>query len=147
MKIVIETTVDQDYLTVKEGFNESLFKKLAPPFPPVKLIRFDGSTTGDVVSLELNFILFKQRWTSDIIADDTSEQEFYFIDKGVELPFFLKAWEHKHRIIKDGTGSIIRDEISYKGPFGLMTLLLYPALYLQFLYRKPIYRKIFQSKA
>jgi len=147
MKIVIETTVEQDYLTVKEGFNESLFKKLAPPFPPVKLLRFDGSTTGDVVSLELNFIFFKQRWTSDIVADETTEKEFYFIDKGVELPFFLKAWEHKHRIIKNGEGSIIRDEISYQGPFGLMTLLLYPALYLQFLYRKPIYRKIFRSKA
>jgi ligand-binding SRPBCC domain-containing protein len=146
MKIIIESAVEQDYLQVKEGFNEQLFKKLAPPFPPVKLLRFDGSTTGDVVSLELNFIFFKQRWTSDIIEDQTTDKEFFFVDKGVELPFFLKAWEHKHRIIKNGAGSIIRDEISYQGPFGLLTLLLYPALYLQFLYRKPIYKKIFGLK-
>lgn len=147
MQIIIETNVEQNYLSVKEGFNEQLFKKLAPPFPPVKLLQFDGSKKGDVVSLELNFIFFKQKWTSDIIADETNEQEYYFIDKGVELPFFLKEWEHKHRIINNGQGSIIRDEITYKGPFGLFTVLLYPALYLQFLYRKPIYRKIFSNKS
>lgn len=145
MKINIETQVQQDYLKVKDGFNETLFTKLSPPFPPVKLLRFDGSKTGDLVSLELNFLFFKQKWTSKITDDKTTEQEFYFIDKGVELPFFLKEWQHKHRIINTKEGSIIRDEITYKSGFSLLTLLLYPALYIQFLYRKPIYRKIFKN--
>ncbi|WP_373520410.1 hypothetical protein [Aquiflexum sp.] len=145
MKINIETVVQQDFLKVKEGFNQSLFTKLSPPFPPVKLLRFDGSIKGDFVTLELNFIFFKQKWTSEIVADKTTDQEFYFIDKGVELPFFLKEWQHKHRIIKSGQGSIIRDEITYKSGFSLLTLMLYPALFLQFLYRKPIYKKIFKG--
>lgn len=145
MKINIETQVEQDYLEVKEGFNESLFTKLSPPFPPVKLLRFDGSKKGDFVTLELNFILFKQKWTSEITEDKTTDQEFYFVDKGIELPFFLKKWEHRHRIIKSGNGSIIRDEISYESKGALMTLILYPALFIQFLYRKPIYKKIFQG--
>ncbi|WP_373493562.1 hypothetical protein [Aquiflexum sp.] len=144
MKINIETEVQQDYLKVKDGFNQSLFSKLSPPFPPVKLLRFDGSKKGDLVSLKLNFIFFKQKWTSNITEDKTTDREFYFVDKGVELPFFLKEWQHKHRIIKTGEGSIIRDEITYKSRFSLMTLMLYPALYLQFLYRKPIYKKIFK---
>jgi ligand-binding SRPBCC domain-containing protein len=143
MKLVIETHVEQGFLQVKEGFDESLFTKLSPPFPPVKLLRFDGSATGDLVSLELNFIFFKQKWTSKIIEDQTDEKEFYFIDKGIELPFFLKKWTHKHRIIKDGENSIIRDEIDYQAPFLLLTWLLYPAMLLQFAYRKPIYKKIF----
>jgi ligand-binding SRPBCC domain-containing protein len=147
MNITIETRVAQDYLTVKAGFNESLFTKLSPPFPPVKLLRFDGSATGDLVTLELNFIFFKQKWTSQITDDQTTESEFYFIDQGIELPFFLKKWSHKHRVIKDGDASIIRDEIEFKAPFGLMTALLYPALYLQFLYRKPIYKKIFRKSS
>jgi ligand-binding SRPBCC domain-containing protein len=109
----------------------------------VKLLRFDGSTKGDLVTLELNFIFFKQKWTSEIVADLTDENEFYFIDKGIQLPFFLKKWTHKHRILKDGERSIIRDEIDYEAPFGLLTWLLYPALFLQFTYRKPIYKKIF----
>jgi ligand-binding SRPBCC domain-containing protein len=109
----------------------------------VKLLRFDGSTKGDLVTLELNFIFFKQKWTSEIVADLTDENEFYFIDKGIQLPFFLKKWTHKHRILKDGEKSIIRDEIDYEAPFGLLTWLLYPTLFLQFAYRKPIYKKIF----
>lgn len=145
MKITIETPVEQDYLQVKAGFDQTLFSKLSPPFPPVKLLRFDGSAKGDIVTLELNFIFFKQKWTSEITDDHTNSKEFYFIDEGTELPFFLKFWQHKHRIIKNGSGSIIRDEITYQGPFGMMTLLLYPALYLQFLYRKPIYKKIFKK--
>jgi ligand-binding SRPBCC domain-containing protein len=143
MKITIETPVNQDYLQVKEGFNETLFKKLSPPFPPVKLLRFDGSTKGGLVTLELNFIFFKQKWTSEIMEDQTTDKEFYFIDKGIELPFFLKNWTHKHRIVKDGENSIIRDEIDYQAPFWILTLLLYPAMLLQFAYRKPIYKKIF----
>jgi ligand-binding SRPBCC domain-containing protein len=143
MKIQIKTKVDQDYLSVKNGFNEKLFNQLSPPFPPVKLIRFDGSEKGDIVSLELNFLLFRQIWKSEIIDDKTTDTEFYFIDVGVDLPFFLKKWRHKHRIMKAENGSVIRDEIEYSGPFRLMTLLLYPALYLQFAYRIRIYKRIF----
>lgn len=146
MKINLSTPVEQDYLSVKDGFNESLFKKLSPPFPPVKLLRFDGSSKGDLVILELNFIFFKQKWESEITEDNTDSNEFYFIDEGVKLPFFLGKWKHKHRIIKSESGTEIKDEIEYKGPNKLMTVLLYPALYLQFLYRKPIYKKIFKLK-
>jgi ligand-binding SRPBCC domain-containing protein len=146
MNIKIKTKVEQDYLSVKEGFNESLFKKLSPPFPPVKLIRFDGSHKGDLVALELNFLLFRQKWISEITEDQTDSEEFYFIDKGIELPFFLKSWTHKHRVIRKENASIIQDEISFEGPFFLLTLLLYPAMLLQFGYRIPIYKKIFKKR-
>ncbi len=145
MKIVIQTQVSQHFLKVKDGFNESLFKELSPSFPPVKLARFDGSSKGDIVSLELSLFLFKQKWTSEIIEDQTNSNEFFFIDKGIELPFFLKTWVHKHRIINNDKGSVIRDEINYEAPFAILTLLLYPVLYLQFSKRKPIYKKIFKN--
>ncbi|SIO04288.1 SRPBCC family protein [Algoriphagus halophilus] len=146
MDIKIKTNVEQDYLSVKEGFQASLFKKLSPPFPPVKLIRFDGSEKGDIVSLELNFIFFRQKWVSKITEDQTTEEEFYFVDEGIELPFFLKSWKHKHRIIGTSKGSIIQDEISYQAPFKLLTWLLYPAMILQFAYRIPIYKKVFKKE-
>lgn len=146
MKINIETTVEQDFLQVKKGFNESLFTKLSPPFPPVSLLRFDGSKKGDLVTLELDFIFFRQKWTSLITEDRTDDKEFFFVDQGTELPFFLKEWRHKHRIIKKGTGSIIRDEITFKAKPGLLGIFLYPAMYLQFLYRIPIYKKYFTAK-
>lgn len=147
MKINLETPVEQGYLDVKSGFDQSLFKKLSPPFPPVRLLRFDGSQKGDIVVLELDFIFFKQNWTSEISEDRTTEKEFFFVDQGVELPFFLKKWKHKHRVISTGIGSIIRDEIEFEASFGLLTFLLYPVLYIQFAYRKGIYRRIFKRSA
>ncbi len=145
MKITIKTAVNQPIEAVWNGFNESLFTKLAPPFPPVKLLRFDGSEEGDEVHLELNFIFFKQTWVSIITENIKTEKEIYFIDKGIKLPFFLNFWQHKHRIVKAvdmkrGIYSLIIDEIEFGSPFGI---LLYPILFLQFLYRKPIYKKIF----
>lgn len=145
MKIVIETLVEKGYLEVKEGFTESLFKRLAPPFPPVNVLRFDGCKKGDQVALELNFILFKQKWISLITDDLTTKEEFYFVDEGTRLPFFLGRWRHKHRIISRGEGAVIRDEIDFSGPFAWVTPLLLPALWLQFVYRKPIYRKVFKK--
>lgn len=145
MKVTITTPVEQSYLEVKEGFNETLFTQLSPPFPPVRLLRFDGSKKGDFVSLELNFIFFKQKWTSEIMEDVLTDAEFYFVDQGVELPFFLKEWKHTHRILKHGDGAIIRDEIEYKAPFFLLTWLLYPSMLVQFWYRTPIYQRIFKK--
>ena len=146
MRLIITTTVGQDYKAVKKGFNENLFKALNPPFPPVKLKRFDGSRKGDIVELELNFILFRQVWRSEIVDDGKTNQEWYFIDEGVKLPFFLRYWRHHHRVVRQGEGSQIIDDIRFRSPFWLMDLLLYPVLALQFLYRKPVYKKVFAKK-
>ena len=143
MEIKLETAVSQRYLDVKQGFDQELFRQLSPPFPPVKVLRFDGCKKGDLVSLQLNFLLFKQNWDSLITEDFTSEQEFCFVDEGIALPFFLKKWRHRHRVISTGLGSKIRDEISYEAPFKLLTWLLYPVLWAQFSFRKPIYRRVF----
>ena len=143
MRIKISTLVKQPYKKVFEGFDQNLFIKLAPPFPPVKLLRFDGCKVDDRVALRLNFIFFKQIWESLITDYQNNEQEISFMDEGVKLPFFLKYWKHHHRIIKEGEQTQIVDDISFKTPFFLFDYLMYPALYLQFLYRKPIYRKIF----
>ncbi len=144
MKIKLRTPVAASLPAVWRGFDESLFKKLSPPFPPVKLVRYDGSHVGDVVSLELNFIFFKQKWTSHIVEQQETQEEIYFIDKGVKLPFFLAFWQHKHRLIRDPAGgTIIADEIEYRTPFLLFDYLMYPVMWGQFAYRGPIYKRVF----
>ncbi|MBK6267178.1 hypothetical protein JKA74_19190 [Marivirga sp. S37H4] len=147
MHLKINTKVKSNYMDVKKGFNKELFLKLNPPFPPVELKEFGGCEKGDKVHLVLNFIFFKQHWISDITYDHTDDQLFEFIDEGVRLPFFLKYWKHHHvvRSDKDG-GATIVDDITFKSPFLLMDYLLYPLLWGQFIYRKPIYRKFFQER-
>jgi ligand-binding SRPBCC domain-containing protein len=144
MNIKISTKVNQSLLKVWEGFNLELFSKLAPPFPPVEVKKFDGCLTGDIVHLELNFLLFKQDWISDIVDQKRTESEIYFIDEGTKLPFFLSYWRHRHRLVKEGEETVIIDDITFKTPTILTDYLFYPLMYLQFLYRKPIYKKVFE---
>lgn len=144
MYIKITTRVNQNYRLVMEGFDQKLFEKLNPPFPPVKLLRFDGSRKGDIISVQLNFILFRQQWTSLIVEDGLDAKEAFFIDEGIKLPFFLTYWRHWHRVIKDGQHALIVDDIHFKTPFRLLDYLMYPIMWLQFWYRKPVYKKVFK---
>ncbi len=136
--------VEQGLDQVRAGFTEDLFRRLAPPFPPVAIRRFDGCAPGDEVHLELNFGLFRQPWVSEIVAAEESATHWQFVDEGRTLPFFLRQWRHVHRVeaLPEG-GSCIIDSISYAGPNALMSALLWPSLWLQFAYRGPIYRRRF----
>ena len=144
MRVRIKTSVVASLETVKEGFTEDLFLKLNPPFPPVELLRFDGCKKNDVVALELNFILFRQYWISVITEDQDNESEWFFVDKGSQLPFFLKRLRHRHVVQQSGEGAVIIDDITYSTGTILTDLIMYPALLGQFLYRKPVYKRIFK---
>jgi len=146
MHLQLKTKVNQNYLKVKEGFNEQLFMSLNPPFPPVELKEFGGCEKGDIVHLRLNFLFFKQDWISEITYDRTNMEVFEFIDEGSKLPFFLKYWKHHHLVNKlSDKESEVVDDITFKSPFLIMDYLLYPVLWLQFAYRKPIYKKLFNG--
>ncbi|MEQ8878608.1 MAG: hypothetical protein RLQ12_03205 [Cyclobacteriaceae bacterium] len=132
---------------IKQGFTKQLFLSLNPPLPKVRLLQFDGCKSGDRVGLELNFMLFRQKWVSEIVEDGEDELMWYFIDKGVLLPFFLSAWEHRHIVEGGKAGSVIIDDISFSTGYLITDLFLYPLLSLQFLYRKPIYRRWFKSSS
>ncbi len=146
MKITIETAVEQSVSDVWEQFDDKLLLKLSPPFPPVKLISF-GQKVGEKVTFELNFFILRQLWVSKITDSYLSADESFFIDEGITLPFFLNYWKHKHRIVRDNTtsGSKIIDEIEFRTPTVLTDYIFYPILYLQFLYRKPIYQRVFKT--
>lgn len=144
MQLHLKTTVQQDYLTVFHAFDEQLFRKLSPPYPRLKLLRFDGSAPGDVVEVELQTGLKAFRWTSLITERKVTDTEAYFIDQGQELPPPLRYWHHRHLVSKNGNGTIIHDIITYRTGSNLLDLLLYPLMLAQFSMRKPIYRKVFR---
>lgn len=145
MKLVTKTKVDSTKEKVWKGFDQSLFEKLAPPFPKARLLRYDGNKQGDIVDIELDFIFFKNKWTSLIIENAESHEENYFIDAGETLPFFLGFWKHKHRIIGENSGAIIIDEVEFQAPIKWLSIFLYPAIWAQFAWRIPIYKKIFRA--
>jgi ligand-binding SRPBCC domain-containing protein len=142
-KINISTRIlNANYNIVYAKFDKALFLKLAPPFPKVTLLQFDGCIKGDFVKLQLNFPLFNQTWESEIIDNGSEKQSIWFIDKGTKLPFFISKWQHHHLIKQDENDVVIVDSIQFYSHNWFLTLLFYPIIYFQFLYRIPIYKSL-----
>jgi ligand-binding SRPBCC domain-containing protein len=140
MRILLKSRVSGNYLEVGKSFDRNLFEFLLPP--GAKVQRFDGSRKGDIVHLAFTFP-FKAEWVSEIIEDNITDRECFFIDKGTKLPFGIRSWIHKHRIVKDDNHSIIEDDIEFSTGNRLLDLVYYPGLLISFLPRKWQYRKYF----
>lgn len=146
MNITIETPIQRPAEEVWKGFTEELFLKLSPPFPKLKLNRFDGCQVGDEVHLELDFGVYSSKWVSYIVEQADTAHEIYFIDVSENLPFPLQKWKHKHRILKTSSSTCtILDDIEYFTFSKLADALIYPAMWAQFAYRQPIYKSFFEG--
>lgn len=144
MKLLLETKVATNYQKVFQRFDLSLFEALKPPLVDLTVERFDGCKKGDEVHLLIQLGPVKSQWISLITEDGHDETEAYFIDEGTLLPKPLKSWRHRHRIIKqDENHSLIVDDIEYSTGNQALDYLIYPTLYAQFAFRKPIYRDVF----
>ncbi|PVY40424.1 SRPBCC family protein [Pontibacter virosus] len=146
MRLHLQTAVQQDYLSVFYAFDEQLFRKLAPPYPRLKLLRFDGSAPGDVVEVELQTGIKSFRWTSLITEREITNTTAWFVDEGQEVPPPLRKWRHKHLVTQHGSGAIIHDIIDYSTGYKALDAMLYPLMLVAFGMRKPIYREVFQQK-
>lgn len=145
MLLHLKTNVQQDYLSVFEAFDEQLFRKLAPPYPRLKLLRFDGSKPGDVVEVELQTGIKSFRWTSLITEREINDTAAWFVDEGQVVPPPLRSWRHKHLITKQDSGAIIHDIIDYSTGYRVSDALLYPLMLAAFGMRGPVYRKLFSK--
>lgn len=143
LRIRISTPVAAPVAQVAAGFDETLFRALAPPFPRLRVERFDGSHPADEVHLVLDFLLFRQRWVSVITERRETAEEIVFVDEGRMLPFFLKSWTHRHGMQRLPQGSCIVDDILFDTPSWLPAWLLWPAMWAQFAARGPVYRRLF----
>jgi ligand-binding SRPBCC domain-containing protein len=128
---------------VFNAFDEQLFRKLSPPYPKLKLLRFDGSEPGDLVEVELQTGIKSFKWMSLITDRSITDSEAYFIDEGQILPAPLKLWRHKHLVTANDTGTTIHDIITYSTGSRILDMLLYPLMVAQFSMRKPVYQKVF----
>jgi ligand-binding SRPBCC domain-containing protein len=144
IRFCIATEVETGIKEVFSKFDLALFKKLQPPVFQLKVNRFDGCLEGDKIELDISVLGISQKWLGIVTQFSQSEEMIQFTDEGLELPGVLKKWEHKHRISKLGKGSLISDDISYSTGNFILDRLIYPFLYLQFYYRKKIYKEYFR---
>ena len=146
MHLTLRTAVAQSPAQVMAGFTRELFVALAPPFPKLRVVRFDGSRTGDHVEIELDTLVKRLPWTS-LITDDGQlpNGTLFFIDEGQQLPPPLRYWRHRHLMEPGPNGScIIVDDLEYRTASKVLDVLLYPAMWAQFAWRQPIYRRWFK---
>ena len=137
--ILFKTKVNQPLQKVWAGFDAALFEALKPPFVPMTLLRFDGCKTGD----EVHIITAGQRWEAKIVDDWQTDAEVAFVDVGQLLPWPLRNWRHVHRIVADGEGCQIVDDITFGTGSRVLDALLYPLLRAMFGLRRPVYRRLF----
>ena len=146
MHVTLRTAVAQPPAQVMAGFTQELFVALAPPFPRLRLLRFDGCRTGDRVEIELDVLVQRLRWTSLITdAGQQPDGTLFFVDEGQTLPPPLRYWRHRH-LVQPGPagGSVIVDALEYRTASRLLDVVLYPAMWAQFAWRRPIYRRWFR---
>ncbi len=143
MNLQLKTKVKGNYQDIMARFDRQLFEALAPKQGEMEIVEFTGSKKGDRVHIRFKKPI-KAEWVSLITEDEVNEKEAYFVDEGVQLPFPLSYWKHKHIVRKatEDTSCII-DDITFRGPNVLMDYLLYPAIYLGFYPRKKVYQEYF----
>ena len=144
MKIKIKTEVAGNYRQVMSRFDRNLFVALIPKKVSLQIVRFTGSKKGNRV--HVRFLKpWEADWISDITADGENENQAFFVDEGVQLPFGLTYWKHQHIVEKiSEERSFIIDDIEYRASSPLLAFLLYPVLYLGFYQRKRPYRAYFK---
>lgn len=145
MNITLKTRVKGNYKKVINAFDINLFEALKPPTGEMEIVEFTGSKKGDKV--HLRFIKpIRAEWISDIIDDQITEDEAWFVDVGTLLPWPLSTWTHRHIVEKiDENNSMVIDDITFTGKNFLLTLLLYPAIFIGFYPRKRIYKQYFDK--
>ncbi len=146
MRFQVKTKVEQDFKSVHKQFNLLLFMKLKSPLMSFIVKRFDGCNLGDIIELDAKILFIKQYWLAEIIEAKETDEEIYFVDTGVKTPFPIKHWTHKHRIIKQSKSSVIIDDITFKTSNFIFDMILFPVVYVQFYWRKHIYKNYFKVK-
>lgn len=122
-------------------FTDQLLTTLSPPFAKPVTRLYEGNRPGHRLHFILHTPLGAKTWTGKVTEEQVSEAEIYFIDEGAEMPFGLTYWRHKHRLIKTNEGTRIRDEVQFETKNSFLAFFLFPVLWFQLLYRKPMYEK------
>lgn len=145
MNIHLVTEVAGTVPEVFARFDQQLLAELTPPGVQLTFVEVEDPThIGAIIHIRVKLLgIFRQEWRNYVSELSVQPHESYFTDEGQSLPRVLKSWRHRHIVRQKGNHVEIVDDIRYEGAFGLLGWAMYPFLWAQFAYRKPVYRKIF----
>lgn len=127
-------------------FTLELLLKLTPPLINVEVNQFDGNKKNSEVHIISSLFGNYQNWKNLITEDFESDDECYFVDEAIEMPFPFTSWIHTHKIRRiDEKRSYIQDHIKYSCQYKFLESIIYPAIFALMYYRKPIYIDTFNE--
>ena len=121
------------------GFHElpDALKRLTPPWEPTRVVcAAAGLRVGSTALVETRLLgLLRVRWLAEHTAYDPPRM---FEDVQVEGPF--KSWRHRHFVEPHEKGALLRDEVEYETPLGVLGRLAAPLLV------EPRLRRLFEYR-
>lgn len=121
---------------------------LTPPWEKARVVQAAKiSDVGSRAIVQIDLLgLFRKKW----VAEHTVYQPpNLFEDIQIEGPF--KSWRHRHIVESHPEGAVLRDEITYEPPLGLLGRLVSPLLVVRrlekvFNYRHEVTRRWCETK-
>jgi ligand-binding SRPBCC domain-containing protein len=143
MHFEVRTKVGGHYRQVFAKFDQDLLLKLVMPGMKLQLLHFDyPPKVGGKIHIRVTiFGMIKQEWKNDFTSYTINENECAFVDEGRQMPWPLKQWRHNHRVVKIQDGTEIVDDVTFATSNKLLDVLMFPVVWMQFRYRRPIYRR------
>jgi ligand-binding SRPBCC domain-containing protein len=147
VKFVVQSKIrDVNIQDVYSVFDFRLLAELSPPIMKPEAKLYEGNELGDQLYFVIRTPIGDYPWKGKVTEESITENEIYFVDEGIQMAFGMSAWKHKHRLIKTDYGTLIRDEVFFDTKNVLLKYVLLPGVWMQFLYRKPLYEKIVKKR-
>ena len=144
-KIIVRCRVSSPFHAVVQGFNRQLLESLSPAMMQVRILRYDGQQNGDCFTMQIGPPFLNVRWEGKVTASGETSASYWFEDVGVQLPFPLKQWKHRHVVRKSGEGAVIMDIVSFTTGNKFLDMLCYPFFKNMFRNRIKKYQRYFLS--
>ena len=126
-------------IDVVKSFHNRNFIQFLTIMQPIKINSWKGIEDGMQADFSFWFFGWKNM-SVEHVNYDYGREHLYFEDIGVELPFGIDNWRHKHSIDFHHKGTIITDEVIFEHEDSIKEYLIYIIMYLSISLRKLTYR-------
>lgn len=110
----IPRPIDEVFAFFADAYN---LQAITPPWLHFRILRVSEGEIrrGTLIQYAIRWHGIPLRWTTEIIEWSPPHG---FIDEQISGPYRL--WRHEHRFVPDGDGTIMRDRVTYRLPFGML---------------------------
>lgn len=143
--ITLAHTLNHPYQIVVDSFDLRLLTFLMGKWPKVKVVQYDGQSTGDRFHFEINIGSKSIPWKGFISHHKRTLKHWVFIDEGELLPANLKKWQHVHAIIRQNDHQVkVIDKVTFSTGRLWSDLLFYIPIFCMLFVRKWGYKKYYR---